>query len=92
MKCLRSGYCCTHYDVMIVDDPEKGVTEGNVKYKPSGEECQHLTGEGPGSYFCAVHNEPWYRETPCYEFIQIETHPDMPCRMGFKILKELSLI
>lgn len=91
MICLRCGYCCISYDVIIVDDPKKGIIEDNLKHKPTGEKCQHLIGEKPGEYSCAIHNESWYEETPCYRHTQIEPE-NKPCRMGEHLLnKAISL-
>lgn len=89
MKCLRSGYCCIHYDVIIVDDPTKGISDGNVKHKPTGVRCQHLKGDGPGQYSCALHNEPWYNQTPCYDYDQISQNPDAVCRTGARIIASI---
>ena len=30
MECLRCGYCCKDLAVVIVDDPEKGITKDNL--------------------------------------------------------------
>lgn len=89
MKCLRSGYCCIHYDVMIVDDPELGIVENNVIHKSTGEKCKHLGGDGPGQYFCKIHDYPWYKDTPCYNHSQIE-HQNLNCRIGEYSLRKLS--
>lgn len=86
MKCLRCGYCCINYDVVIVVDPDKPLTEENLKHKPSGEKCQHLLGNAPGEYSCAIHLHPVYAETPCADFTQTEDSPDSSCRMGEYIL------
>ena len=59
MICLRSGFCCIHLNVIIVDDPKLGIIEGNAIAKPSGQKCQHLLGNLPGQHSCAVHNYPW---------------------------------
>lgn len=81
MKCVRCGYCCTQYVVIIVDDPAKGVVEGNLIPKPGGVPCQHLQGDKKGDFSCGIHEEPWYPETPCFDFTQIEAD-DSVCRMG----------
>ena len=87
MICLRCGYCCVHYAVIIVDDPKLGIEPGNLKEKCTGDRCPHLTGDVCGEYGCAIHDKPWYDETPCYEFGQIENSPTDPCRMGVHITK-----
>lgn len=86
MICLRSGYCCINYDVMIVDDPVKGLVENNVVHKKTGDRCKHLMGNKPGSHSCAVHDEPWYKDTPCAAFTQIECG-NQQCRLGEHIIR-----
>lgn len=88
MVCLRCGYCCIEYMVVIVDDPAKGLAEGNAVCKESGERCKHLVGEGPGNYSCALHDYRWYKKTPCFSYGQIERSPTDPCRMGEHILSK----
>jgi len=85
MKCLRCGYCCTKYAVIIVDDPEKGPVEDNLKPHLGDGPCQHLEGEKPGKYHCRIHHYPWYKETPCFEHTQIGKD-DEPCRIGQWVL------
>ena len=93
MKCLRCGYCCKHYFVTIVDDPEKGIAEDNlVTHLGDGTPCKHLEGTEPGSYACGVHSKPWYTGTPCYNHGQFETDPDTPCRVGEAIMMKLGKI
>jgi hypothetical protein len=58
------------------------VEHGN----PPGKPCKHLLGDKPGEHACALHDKPWYSETPCYQHGQIET-TDSPCRMGEYQLK-----
>lgn len=89
MKCLRCGYCCINYDVIILDDASKPLTETNVKHKPTGERCQHLLGNKPGDYACSIHEHPDYWKTPCYDFTQVEQSVDDPCRMGAYIFLKL---
>jgi len=92
MICLRCGYCCLTSWVVIVDDPEKGPEEGNLKGINCLEEsCPHLRGDTVGEYGCAIHNYPWYEETPCFSHGQIERSPDTPCRMGSHLLSKKSL-
>jgi len=82
MICLRCGYCCIHLEVIIVDDPSKGIQEDNLIPKHTGERCKHLLPNGN----CAVHNEPWYEETPCFAYTQIERGNQL-CRRGVFIKK-----
>lgn len=86
MKCLRSGHCCIHLDVMIVDDPERDPVENNVIHKPSGEQCKHLEGDTPGQYFCAVHEKEWFPDSPCGQYDQMGP-PNADCRVGVYTLK-----
>lgn len=89
MKCLRCGYCCKHYMVVIVDNPEKGIVEGNlIVSEGNGVPCKHLIGEKPGEYRCAIHDYPWYKKTPCFSHGQIEASVDCVCRLGEHILKK----
>jgi len=87
MICLHCGYCCINYAVIIVDNPDIGPEEGNLKEKLTREVCQHLTGE-TGEYTCAIHDRPWYKETPCWQYGQIERSVDTECRMGVYVLKK----
>jgi hypothetical protein len=86
MKCLRCGYCCTYYCVMIVDDPKKGINDkDNFIFQKGDTKCKHLVGDKIGEYSCAIHNEDWYSETPCFAFDQIGKDK-ANCRMGEHIL------
>jgi len=89
MICQRCGYCCLTSWVFIVDDPTKGIKEGNlIEQDGRSSRCKHLIGDKPGEYSCAVHNEKWYKKTPCFSHGQIEQSKDTPCRMGEYILKK----
>jgi hypothetical protein len=74
--------------VIIVDDPKLGITEENLKAHMGDGPCQHLRGNKPGEYYCAIHDEPWYEETPCARHGQIE-HGNTNCRTGEYMLKQL---
>ena len=87
MKCLRCGYCCKTYMVIIVDDPEKGTVDNNLKAHMGDGPCQHLRGDKPGEYSCFIHGYSWYEETPCFSHGQIE-QKDSECRLGRWILNE----
>lgn len=88
MKCLRCGYCCKNYLVVVVDDPSKGIQEDNlIAHLGDGSPCKHLQGDSPGQYKCAIHDEPFYDETPCFNHSQIE-RKDSPCRMGVYVLEK----
>lgn len=88
MKCLRCGHCCKWLWVIIIDDPEKGICENNiVEHRGQGVKCKHLRGDKPGEYWCAIHDYPWYSQTPCFRYSQIERSPDDVCRMGEYIME-----
>lgn len=90
MKCLRCGYCCKNLFVPIVDDPKKGPVEGNlITHEGDGTPCKHLLGNKPGEYSCALHNYKWYKETPCFDFGQVEKSPADLCRLGVHLMKRL---
>jgi len=86
MICLRCGYCCKSLSVMIVDDPDIGFVEGNLKFHAGdGNKCKHLVGDKPGEYSCAIHDKDWYDTTPCFHHTQIEFSED-ECRIGAYIM------
>lgn len=88
MICLRCGYCCTNYSVVIVKDPQKGLREDNLTSIGFNgpERCPHLIGVKPGDFSCAIHQKRWYSKTPCKSHGQIE-QTNSPCRMGEFVLK-----
>lgn len=89
MICLRCGYCCHNYMVVIVKDPEKGICEDNlIVHMEEGNPCPHLRGNKPGEYWCAIHNQSWYKDIPCYSHGQIEK-TNSPCRVGKYVLSNL---
>ena len=73
-----------------MDDPDKGPVEGNLKAigQHGMERCQHLMGNKPGEFSCAIHNKKWYKDTPCFQHGQIERSKDDVCRMGEYIIKQ----
>jgi len=87
MKCLRCGHCCINYLVVVVDNPEEGFKENNLIVNKGDRPCKHLLGNSPGEYKCAVHHKEWYKDTPCFEFTQIESK-DSPCRLGEEVVKK----
>lgn len=91
MKCLRSGYCCIQYEVIILIDPDLGLVETNLEAKHTGEICRHLGGGKAGEHFCKIHEHPIYKETPCFAYGQTEMSVDTPCRVGEMLLKPENL-
>ncbi len=82
MICLRCGYCCHRYPVMIVDDPDNPISEDNIVAHKGNGPCKHLEGDKRGKYSCKVHSKSWYKETPCFSYGQVEGSIDSECRLG----------
>jgi len=95
VKCLRCGHCCIAYDVIIVS-PEyvnkikdlldhSSLKEEWFIHKESGVECPHLyvaiLEKDRKLYACRIHYLPWFKDTPCAEYGQIELE-DSNCRTG----------
>ena len=77
--------------VVVIDDPSKGIIKDNMVFsKGNGTPCKHLTGIIPGEFSCAVHHYPWYKDTPCFAYGQIESGPTENCRMGKYILENVN--
>ena len=87
MICLRCGHCCINYMVVIVDDPDKGISDDNIICHPGdGTPCKHLEGAEVGKYSCRIHDKKWYKKTPCFSRGQIE-RGNTECRMGRFIIE-----
>jgi hypothetical protein len=89
MRCLGCGFCCIKYDVVIVKDPTIHSPEDdqdNFFIKKSGEKCPHLNGDHPGEFECMIHHYPWFFQTPCGQFNQIERE-ESECRIGDFLMK-----
>lgn len=89
MKCIRCGFCCVQFDVIIVKpehvndfDPDDFDQDHKLMHKKGGEICPHLKIDKENKITtCTVHNKLWYPGTPC------DTHyvfgdPEKPCRVG----------
>lgn len=89
MICLRCGYCCQNYHVVL---PDGSLHEG------LGKDCKYLTWDEDGKAVCTIHGRiarlviegvmheiPW-DETPCGQYSQIEKG-NTPCRMGEYVLE-----
>ncbi len=91
MICVRCGYCCIMYMVVIVkpecvDKPDfKSQDTFIVKEDPN--ECPHLSFDEDGRASCTIHDKSWYKKTPCFSHGQIEASPDCECRLGAHILE-----
>ena len=90
MICLRCGQCCVEYGAVVMVDPSLGIVKGNAIFKPAGEKCLHLKGKVKGEYSCALHEEGFYKQTPCYYFGQTEP-ADAVCKMGERVMSKRKL-
>lgn len=89
MVCLRCGHCCKYYFAAIIDDPSKGIVDGNIICNEGGGvACKHLQGENPGEYVCLIHHYEWFEETPCYRFTQVGKN-DSECRIGKHVMSKI---
>ena len=55
-----------------------------IKLKPTGVRCPNLVFRS-GRAFCLVHEEPWFKFTPCHSHGNPEIDPDSddrPCAYG----------
>ena len=94
MNCLHCGNCCIMLDVVIINSKKIKNMDGSVdlndpsiyEHKPTGFKCPNLLFVD-GTSHCTVHHLPWFKETPCHDFTQIERE-DSNCRTGEYMLKE----
>ncbi len=86
MICLRCGYCCEKYAVVL---PDGSLHDGSGP-------CKYLKRDKDNKAVCIIHGKefkhnafgskftiPW-SETPCGQFTQIE-RSNSPCRIGKNI-------
>ena len=66
-------------------DPSLGIVKGNAVFKPAGEKCLHLKGKTKGEYSCAIHDEGFYKQTPCFHFGQQE-EGNVNCKIGERVM------
>ena len=92
MVCLRCGYCCIHYDVIIVAPHEAKPDlivdfehKFDIIHKHSGQKCPYLSFLNSVAT-CSIHEYNWYKDTPCFHHDQI-SKPNDPCRIGEGIKK-----
>ena len=70
---------------------------GRAVMKPGGGPCPHLNFDGTNAA-CAVHAEPWFKDTPCHVYGNPDIDPDYshtrekPCRVGAYIQERGGLI
>lgn len=86
MKCLKCGYCCLNFLIVIIKEPKKGIVEGNLEALDGTKRCPHLIGNKPGEYSCSIHHYDWFKDTPCGEYSQVERQ-ERNCRTGDYIIK-----
>lgn len=78
MECHRCGYCCIAMAVVILRDPDGPISEENAEVHEGKGPCKYLRGNAPGEFSCAVHDKPWYQQSPCYSH-----NTDVPkCMIG----------
>ena len=90
MICLKCGYCCVKYGVVIINpkyineelDFEDPDFEKKLQFKESDKWCPHLIEKSKFIYSCKIHKKPWYKNTPCFNHTQIESSDISKCRMG----------
>lgn len=93
MICLNCGMCCIDYLVVIVK-PESATEDFDITNaseddfigKKSHDPCPHLYWE-EGKSRCKIHHFSWYKDTPCFQFGQIESSPKNVCRIGEYMLR-----
>lgn len=98
MKCVRCGYCCIDYDVIIIRpeyinedindilSKDFNAADKIAIHKPCGIKCPHLDYDEDGIATCKVHDKPWYKGTPCDSHTQIGKE-DAVCRIGNMTIK-----
>jgi hypothetical protein len=96
MKCLRCGYCCIMYDVIIIDpssiieDIDFDKDDVKLVHKPGSSPCPHLKWKDDKA-ICSIHHYKWYDQTPCFSHGQIESSKERECRLGSYMLKNKEL-
>ena len=93
MICLRCGYCCINPVVIIINpkyvnedlDLQNPLIKEKVMLKKSGEWCPYLEEKNKFIFTCKIHNKPWYKQTPCFEYSQLENDILDKCRLGVYI-------
>ncbi len=97
MICVHCGLCCYDFPVVIIQnkfidfegEDANDLPQEAFAIKSGNTPCPYLEWEGDNSK-CAVHDKPWYPTTPCYDFGQIEDHPDTICRLGAHVKKKIA--
>ena len=87
MLCLNCGYCCVKYDVIIIN-PEyvkenliiDELPDDAFMHKSTDIICPHFNSNNR----CNIHHYSWYKDTPCFQYIQIEPYQTV-CRIGHAI-------
>jgi len=94
MICIHCGQCCYDFPVTIIKPEFVNLkVESTIDFsdeafynKPANTPCPHLRWNYDFSH-CSVHDKPWYKETPCFEFTQIEESSSRLCRLGMFVIK-----
>lgn len=95
MICVHCGLCCYDYTVVIIDnkfidfdgEDANNLPQEAFVIKSGNEPCPYLEWSGDNSK-CKVHNKPWFKSTPCYDFGQVENDPNTVCRLGQWIVEK----
>jgi len=61
-------------------NPQMDLGE-EVMHKPTGIACPHLELSND-KYLCKVHHFEWFKDTPCFQYGQIEESEASLCRTG----------
>ncbi len=81
MICQRTGWCCIGLDVVVVLKEDDFGSNLGLYFKPGGVQCPNLTFDGEKAS-CGVHDEPWYSQTPCFNYQNADVDPDFAHRKG----------
>jgi len=100
MICQRSGYCCITMPVVVIVPTSKHgewmpppQPSYRAYFKDGSVRCTNLIFDGPEAS-CNVHDEPWYKHTPCFTYGNPDLDPDFipkigrPCPVGQAVLKK----
>jgi len=97
MKCLNCGYCCIELCVVIIKPeyvkPDLDLSlvdcldDDFLTLKHSNELCPHIIIRDK-KFMCGIHHYEWYKDTPCYQYVQVENNKDELCRMGDMIINQ----
>jgi len=90
MICLRCGYCCFYFVVIVKPESVKedlevdNLCEEDLIGLDSSTKCPHLSWDKiTDNAVCAIHHHNWFEDTPCGRHNQeVETSKSEFCRIG----------